>query len=280
MLFKILQKLFNLREKSRDQRDEHGDVVKPFLDHMEDLRWTLVKCATILIVCMCVAGWFRIELMDLLQRPVRIASAALGVEIKLRSGGVVDSFTISLKLAFYVGLIFALPPILYFVAEFILPALTAKEKKILAPGFTLGFIFFLAGAAASYYYLMPHMIEYFHRDAVKLGIEPFWEWSNYIRIFTWLTIGFGLMCELPLVVILLSIVGIISHAFLKSTRSYATVLIMVLAMLVAPTPDPMTFLALSASILLMYEACIWIVWLMESRRRKREQAAVVDDLVN
>jgi sec-independent protein translocase protein TatC len=280
MLFKLLQKLFNLREKSREQRDENGDVVKPFLDHMEDLRWMLVKCAVVLIITMSVAAWFRMDLMELLQRPVDAASAKVGHQIKLRSGEVVAPFMISLKLAFYVGLIFAMPPILYFIAEFILPALTAKEKKILAPGFTIGFVLFLIGAAASYFYLIEHMLIYFYNDAIKMKIDPYWEWTNYIRIFTWLTIGFGLMCELPLVVILLAVVGIVSHEFLKSMRSYAVVLIMVLAMLVAPTPDPMTMLALSLPIIIMYEGCIWLVWLMESRRRKREQAAVVDELVS
>jgi sec-independent protein translocase protein TatC len=278
MLFNILQKLFRLREKVRDQRDEHGDVVKPFLDHMEDLRWTLIKCGIVLLITMSVGFWKRFELMHLLTEPVQQASQALGVEIKLRSGGIVDSFMISLKLAFYCGLIFALPLILYFIADFVLPALTKKEKRVLAPGFGLGLVFFLAGAAASYYYLVPHMLEFFHKDAKAMGIEPFWEWSNYLRIFTWLTIGFGLMCELPLVILLLAMFGIITYQFLASTRSYAVVLILVLAMLVAPTPDPFTFLALSAPILLMYEACIWIVWLMESRRRKRDRQNDIDDL--
>jgi sec-independent protein translocase protein TatC len=279
MLFKILQKLFRLREKSREQRDENGDVVKPFLDHMEDLRWTLIKCAIVLVVTMSVAFWKRQELMRLLENPVHRASEIVGETIRLRSDNIIDPFMISLKMAFYVGLVFALPIILYFIADFILPALTKKEKRLLAPTFSVGLVLFLAGAAASYFFLMPHMLVFFFNDAKKLGIEAFWTWSNYSKVFTWLTIGFGLMCELPLVILVLASLGIVSHKFLVSTRSYATVIIMVLAMLVAPTPDPFTFLALSAPILLMYEACIWIVWLLEARARKRARARDIDDLV-
>ena len=278
MLFKLLQKLFRLREKARDQRDEHGDVVKPFLDHMEDLRWTLIKCGVVLIVAMSTALWQRHPLMKILEYPVDKASAEVGAKIILRSDSPIDSFMISLKVAFFVGLIFALPFILYFIAEFVLPALTKKEKRMLAPVFIVGLILFLSGAAVSYVYLIPHMLEFFYKDAVSLNIDPFWTWNNYIRIFTWLTLGFGLMCELPLVILVLASLGIVSYQFLASTRSYAVAIIMVLAMLVAPTPDPFTFLALSAPILLMYEACIWIVWLMESRRRKRDKQKDIDDL--
>jgi sec-independent protein translocase protein TatC len=183
-------------------------------------------------------------------------------------------------MAFYVGLIFSLPFILYFIAEFVLPALTKREKRLLFPGFALGLIFFLAGAAASYFYLMPQMIVFFYKDAKGLNIDPFWTWKNYISVFTWLTIGFGLMCELPLIVLLLAAVGIINYKMLASTRRYAFIGILVLAAVVAPTPDPVTFITLAGPVLLMYEGCIWIVWLLESRRRNRDKKKLVDELID
>jgi sec-independent protein translocase protein TatC len=279
MLFNIFQKLIALRKKHDETRDEHGDVVKPFLDHMEDLRWMIIKCAVVLLICMVAAFYFRQDLMYLLEYPVHVSSAKVGEQIRLRSDNVVESFMISLKLAFYVGMIFSLPFILYFIAEFVLPALTKREKRLLAPGFALGLVFFLAGAAASYVYIMPEMLVFFYKDAKQLGIEAFWTWKNYISVFTWLTIGFGLMCELPLVVLLLASVGIINYKMLASTRRYAFIAIMVLAAIVAPTPDPVTFITLSGPVLLMYEGCIWIVWLLESRRRKQQKKSLIDELV-
>jgi sec-independent protein translocase protein TatC len=284
MLFDIFKKFFSklidIRKKHEATRDENGDVVKPFLDHMEDLRWMIVKCAVVLGICMVAAFYFRQDLMHLLEGPVHAASARVGEEIKLRSDNVVDSFMISLKLAFYVGLIFSLPFILYFIAEFVLPALTKREKRLLFPGFALGLVFFLGGAAASYLYIMPEMLVFFYKDAKGLGIDAFWTWKNYISVFTWLIIGFGLMCELPLIVLLLASVGIINFELLASTRRYAFIGILVLTAIVAPTPDPMTFITLAAPVLLMYEGCIWIVWLLESRRRKRQKESVVDELIS
>ncbi len=270
MLFNIFQKLIDLRKKYIETRDEHGDVVKPFLDHMEDLRRMIIKCVIVLGICMVAAFYFRQDLMYLLRHPVHLASVKVGEQIKLRSDNVVESFMISLKLAFYAGMIFSLPFILYFIAEFVLPALTKREKRLLLPGFLLGLIFFLAGATASYLYIMPDMLAFFYKDAKGLNIEPFWTWRNYSSVFSWLTIGFGFMCELPLIVLLLAGVGIINHQMLASTRRYAFIGIMVLAAIVAPTPDPVTFAALAAPVLLMYEGCIWVVKLLESRRQERQ----------
>lgn len=279
MLFNIFQKLVNLRKKHEESRDEHGDVVKPFLDHMEDLRWTIIKCVLVLALAMMVAFWNRSHLMHLLKHPLDIADPTGEISKTIRSDTIIESFMISLKLAFYVGIIFALPILLYFVAEFVLPALTKKEKRALTIGFSVGSVFFLAGAATSYFYLVPHTISFFWGDAHEMDLNPLWTWRSYVSIFTWLTLGFGLMCEVPLVILLLASVGIVNHKFLAATRSYAITIIFVLAAVVAPSPDPMTLLALAIPIVAMYEACIWITWMMESRRRKRQKEDDIDDLI-
>jgi sec-independent protein translocase protein TatC len=280
MLFNIFQKLINLRKKHEETRDERGDVVKPFLDHMEDLRWTIIKCAIVLVTAMIAAFWNRGELMRLLKHPLDLADPSGVMSKTIRSDTIIESFMISLKLAFYVGIIMALPILLYFVAEFVLPALTRKEKRALTIGFSVGSVFFLAGAATSYFYLVPHTLTFFWGDAHKMDLNPLWTWRSYVSIFTWLTIGFGLMCEVPLVILLLASVGIVNHKFLASTRSYAITIIFVLAAVVAPSPDPMTLFLLAVPIVAMYEGCIWVTWMMESRRRKREKENVVDDLIS
>jgi len=279
MLFNLLHKLFKLREdRPSEQRDDSGDIVKPFLDHMEDLRWVIIKVISVLLLAMAAALYNRKELMMLLKHPLLIADPTGGIEGSLRTDTIAASFMISFQMAFYVGIAFALPFILYFIADFVLPALTKREKRILIPGFGVGVLFFAAGAVASYFYITPHTISFFWKDTIDVGLKPIWTWSSYISFFTWLTIGFGLMCEVPLIVLLLAGFGIVNHKFLTSTRNYAYVVILVLAAVVAPTPDPVTFLILASPIILMYEACIWIVWALESRRRKREKAAELDDL--
>jgi sec-independent protein translocase protein TatC len=279
MLINILQKLFKLREK-RQGGDPNQEVVKPFLEHMEDLRWTVIKCVSVLLVAMIAAFWHRQELMSLLQYPLLIADPEGRMIEIIRSDNPIDSFMISFKMAFYVGIIMGLPFLLYFIADFVLPALTKKEKRVLIPGFLVGVLFFLAGAYASYFYITPHTLRFFWEDAQNLNIYSLWTWRAYISFFTWLTIGFGLMCEVPLIVILLASFGIVSFQFLTATRSYAIVIILILAAIVAPTPDPITFLVLGTPVIIMYEMCIWIVWLLEFKRRKRARQAAVDELVN
>jgi sec-independent protein translocase protein TatC len=137
----------------------------------------------------------------------------------------------------------------------------------------------VAGALASYFYLVPRTLAFFWGDAHEMSLNPLWTWGSYVSIFTWLTLGFGLMCEVPLVMVLLASIGIVSHKFLASTRSYAFTVILFLSAIVAPSPDPITLFALALPIVAMYEGCIWVVYIMERRRRKREKDNVVDELV-
>ncbi len=281
MLFQLLRKLFQLRENrpdKRDERDERGDIVKPFLDHMEDLRWTIFKCLVALLIAMVAAFMYRTELMHILKEPLLIADPSGEMSKSIRSDGIFDSFILSLKLALYVGLIIALPFLLYFIADFVLPALSRKEKRALAVGFSVGAILFVAGAYISYGYIVPHTLAFFWGDTHQMELNPLWTYRNYISVFTWLVLGFGLMCEVPLVVVLLASIGVVSFKLLSSTRSYAIVGILVMAMVVAPSPDPMTMMTLALPIIAMYEGCIWIVWLMESKRRRKEKDAQLDDL--
>ena len=83
--------------------------------------------------------------------------------------------------------------------------------------------------------------------------------------------GFGLLGELPPVMTVLAALGLVTYAWLAKTRVYAIVIILALAAFIAPTPDPMTFLMLGIPIIVLYEICIWIAWLLERRRRKQEK---------
>src|SRR5688500_16078650 len=166
----LLKHLFKLREKSQ------GDVIKPFLDHMEDLRWTIIKIVLVLVISMVAAAWNRQDLMDLLKHPLMIADPTGELAGTIRSDSIMDSFMITLKVAFYVGIIIALPFILYFVADFVLPALTDRERKVMIPGFLVGVVFFVTGAAASYFYITPHTLAFFWHDAQSSKLYSLWTW--------------------------------------------------------------------------------------------------------
>ncbi len=255
-----LKKIFRFREES------NGDAVKPFLEHMEDLRWTIIRMAVAQAVMTILAFYFRENLVHLLRAPL----LRMDPVPKLITSGIADSVVISLELAFFAGLALALPFHIHSVASFILPALTRKERSCLLPGIGAGFLFFLAGVYIAYSYVLPATLEFFLRDALNLGLDPMWTWRAYFSFAAWLCFGFGAMCELPVVVVLLAMLGFVNFELLRRTRPYAYTIILMLTAVVAPTPDPVTFITMAVPVLLMFEACIWIVWALDKRKPSAE----------
>jgi sec-independent protein translocase protein TatC len=262
-LDKLLKKVFHLREHS------DGEVVKPFLDHMEDLRWTLIKMISTLAIGMMLSFFFRKWLFHAMTEPLRVISSN-PVEVLIFTKPA-ESIMLSLTLAFYAGIILTFPILLFFLLEFVLPALTRSEKKFVMPGILVGFVLFVGGVAACYFLVLPQTMKWLYSDSLSLGIKPTWIASEYFSFVTRLCFGFGLLGELPPVMTLLAALGVVTYAWLAKTRLYAYVIILALAAFIAPTPDPMTFLMLGIPIILFYELCIWIVWLIERRRAKKKE---------
>jgi len=243
-----------------------SETSKPFLEHLEDLRWTIVKIAVTLGVAMIACFAFRSVLVRVMQAPLRDVGSQIGT---LKALGITDSIVISFHLAFYAGIVLSFPLLLYFVVEFVLPALTAVEKRFLFPAIGVSFALFLLGVFACYFWLLPKTILFFFHDTENLGWAPTWTVQHYYSFVTRFTIGFGLAFELPVVVLALVRFGLITYKFMARTRPYAVVLIFILATIITPTPDILTLIALALPMCLLYESCIWIAWLMERRRLKQ-----------
>ncbi len=259
-----LRDVFKFREMSETESS------KPFLEHLEDLRWTIVKMAITLFAAMILCFAFRQTLVQVLQAPMHRVDPQVGA---LRAMGITDSIVISFHLAFYAGIVVSFPILLYFIAEFVLPALTAIEKRFLLPAIFGSFALFLTGVTVCYLWLLPQTILFFFRDTQSLGWTPAWTVQQYYSFVTRFTLGFGLAFELPVVVLALVRFGLVGYRFMARTRPYAIVLIFVLATIITPTPDILTLLALGMPMCLLYESCIWIAWLMERRKNKSLPAA-------
>ena len=250
-----LKRFFDFRET----RDE----AKPFLAHLEDLRFMLIKVAIALAVTMTLCFVFRSELAGLIQRPLIQVDPSRASN--LQSLGVADSFTISLELSLYGGIILAFPFILLFLAEFVLPALNAAEKRILYPVALVGFGLFLTGVAFCYFVVLPQTLEFFFQDAKGMHWQPTWTVREYYSFTTQFIIGFGLAFELPLVILVLVKLGIVDYALLKRTRAYAVVIIFFIAAIITPTTDIVTLILMGGPMYVLYEICILIAWFMGRR---------------
>lgn len=247
--------------KFRDARD----IPKPFLDHIEDLRRMIVRMAIALGLAMILAFAFRGQLAEFLQAPLLAVDPSRADN--LQSLGVADSMTISLKLAFYAGLVVSFPVLLYFLAEFVLPALSARERRVVLVASGIGFFLFLAGVVFAFFVVLPAALEFFFHDAQMMQWRPTWTVREYYSFTTQFVLAFGLAFELPVVVLALVKVGILDHNQMSTTRPYAVVAIFLLAAIITPTTDVFTLILMGGPMLLLYEACIWIARWMERREK-------------
>jgi len=257
-----------LREIFKFRELPESETSKPFLEHLEDLRWMVVKMATTLVGAMVLCFAFRSDLVRVMQAPLHDLDPQVGA---LKALGITDSLVISFHLAFYAGIVISFPLLLYFLAGFVLPALTEVEKRFLLPAIVGSFGLFLLGVVLGYFWLLPKTILFFFRDTQSLGWAPTWTVQQYYSFVTKFVLGFGLAFELPVVVLALVYFGLITYKFMVRTRPYTIVLIFILAAIIAPTPDLLTLIAMALPMSLLYESCIWIAWLME-RRKSRNPA--------
>ena len=257
----ILQKLFSVRE----QKD--SEMVKPFLDHLEDLRWTLFKMGATLAAAMFVSFGFRYQLMHLVLGPLhRIPDPSAWV---LHGLAPTDSVNTSISLAFYTGIVASFPFQLYFLAGFVLPALSQQEKAYVLPAIAVSFALFLSGVLLCFYSVLPSTLHWLWFDQRNMGVDPNWTIGFYFSFATQFVLIFGLSFELPVVVIVLVKLGLLSAETMRKTRAYAFVLILVLAAFIAPSTDPITMLTIAGPMLILYEVCIWLAWWLDHREKRR-----------
>jgi sec-independent protein translocase protein TatC len=245
---------------------ELHDEAKPFLAHIEDLRLMVIKMAVALVAAMILSFCFRAQMFHIIQAPLLAVDPAQFTNPQTL--GVVDPLTISLEMSFYAGIVLSFPFLLYFFAQFVLPALTEKERRHIWPAAGMGLGLFLTGVAFAYFVVLPQALGFFYRDAQSLGWRPLWTVREYFSFATQFVIAFGLAFELPVVVLLLVKLGIVDVSMLRKIRPQALIAVMAFAAILTPTTDMFTMLLMGGPMYLLYELCIIIATVMK-RREKR-----------
>ena len=181
-----------------------------------------------------------------------------------------ETFMLSMKLAFFAGIIISFPILLYFLLQFIVPGLKDEERKALWPALAVGFGLFLSGVLFAYFYVLPEVLIFFSEYGKGMGVSNDWRIGYYISFATTFVLIFGLAFELPVVVMTLVKIGLLSHSMMRETRSYAILAIFVIAALITPTPDMMTLSLLAVPMVILYEICIWLSYFHEKKVAKAE----------
>ena len=203
-------------------------------------------------------------------------NASAGSNIRMMSAlKPTETFMLSMKLAFFAGIVLAFPLLLMFVLQFVLPGLHEKERKILWPAMMVGFGLFLGGVLFAYFFVLPRALLFFYEWGGDLGVSNDWRIGEYITFATQFTLLFGLAFELPVVVMVFVKLGLLTYDTMAKTRSYAIVAIFIAAAVITPTPDIMTLLLMALPMLFLYEICIWLAWL--DRKKAREQEATEEE---
>jgi len=246
--------------------EEDEGLVKPFFEHLEDLRKTLMRILGCLFITFNVCLVFANRILFFLERPLYHILHTPGSF--LQSLNVTDSFVLAMKLAFYGGLLLGAPPIFYYLAQFILPALKRHEKRLVLPVFVLGTLLFVAGAACCYFLMVPQTLRVFIKYSEWLQIEPKWTITSYVSFVTQFMLSVGLTFEAPLVLLILVRLGILSQRALRGGRKMMIAAAVVIAAILAP-PDPLSMMLMALPLVVVFEITIWLAWFVERRQDKR-----------
>jgi sec-independent protein translocase protein TatC len=242
-------------KKSRGQRGE-----MPFLDHLEELRWRIIKSVISVAIFTFAAFPFSGRILDLLTLPNdRLSNSAKLVFLK-PTGMVL----VRMELAFVLGIIISLPVIFYQFWHFIAPGLLPNEKKYILPVVLLTTFCFIFGAGFAYFLMIPVVLPFLYSmgtDTITATINI----NEYIRFILQIVLISGLLFELPILSFFLARVGILNPDFLKKYRRYGIVAVFIIAAIVTP-PDPISQLIMAVPLTLLYEISIWVAVI--GRRKK------------
>ncbi len=271
---------------------EVGISSMPFLDHLEELRWRILKALAAIAVGAMICFALSDPIVKILTRPYeeavlslendRSSDAVRAMEklvrkwFNLPSGAAnfateqtelpparrlqalkpMTYFFISLQIAFIGGLILALPAVFYQSWRFIAPGLLPSEKRLMVPIISLSVFCFSVGALIAYWIVLPLGLRFF------LALEPpdmtsQWAVDEYIGFVLRLIMGFGIVFEMPVLALFLAKAGVLTATRMRYIRRYAIVSIFILGAIITP-PDPVSQMLMALPLLLLYEISIWV----------------------
>ena len=275
----------------------------PLMDHLIELRGRLVICVVAFVIAFVVCFYFAAEIQLILIHPFQAASAlhaAAGADghgaspfdliaatawlkpipadgratVELIATAPLEQLFTKMKIAGFGAVVLAFPVLAYQLYRFVAPGLYRNEKGAFLPFLIAAPLLFALGAALVYFVMLPFVMwfslgQQVADQGVTVALLP--KISEYLNLVTALLLAFGLCFQLPIVMTLLGLAGIISSKVMAEGRRYAIVGVVVIAAVVTP-PDPISQLMLAAPLVLLYEVSIWCVRLIELRRRRAEAA--------
>ena len=278
--------------KTIGERGKSLEAEMSFFDHIDVLRKHLIRAAIVIAGLTGVAFYFNGFILDTIifgpKKPdfwtyrmlcklvAEFPSLGEGLCITQINGKIINTqmagqFNLQLSVCVMAGLIVGFPYLLWEVWRFVKPALLENEVKSAS-----GFVFFASGLFTigilfGYFIVCPLSVNFLTGYTVSKEIENTFTVDSYLSSVATLTLGTGIIFELPVVIFILSKLGLMTPKLMRSSRRYATVIILIVAAIVTPTPDVMTMMIVATPLFLLYELSIYISAYIERKKIKAER---------
>jgi sec-independent protein translocase protein TatC len=224
----------------------------PFLDHLEEMRWRILKALAAVVLLAVGCLYFGEVLLNLLTSRLQ----RLDNPPKLVFLSPAGMLLVRMNVALVAGAILALPVIFYQAWAFIAPGLVEKERSYVLRIVGFSMLCFLAGGALAYEVVVPISLRFMVKMTAP-GIDPFFDIRSYIGFVVRFIIAFGLVFEMPVISYFLTKIGLMTPRFLSKNRRYAIVLIFVVAAVLTP-PDVLSQILMAIPLIALYEISIWV----------------------
>ena len=254
-----------------------------FFDHLETLRWHLIRAAIAILIFAGIAFWkYDFIFNTVILGPFKpdfityrlLCKFGAGMCITHINGIIINTemagqFMLQLNSSILIGIIISVPYILWEVWRFIKPALLEKEMKA-----ARGFVFyastlFLIGILFGYYIIAPESISFLAGYTVSDTIKNQFNISSYLSMVATITLVIGLVFELPIVIYILASIGILSGTFMRRTRRYSVIILLIIGAIISPSPDFFTTVISTVPLFALYEVGIMVASRVEKRRNKK-----------
>jgi len=221
---------------------------QPLRDHLQEFRKRLIICLVVVAIAVLACYNYVDDIIALLSGPAG----------KLYFMNPSEVFFTYMEIALYAGILFTLPVLLYEVWAFVAPALWPEERRAVLVILPTAVILFYVGLVFAYYLVIPAAVTFFMGFATQT-LQPMFSLESYLSFILALTLPFGFIFELPLIVVFLAKIGLVTGDFLKGKRKILIVIAFIFAAVVSPTTDIFTQTMIAVPLIVLYEISLFIV---------------------
>jgi sec-independent protein translocase protein TatC len=279
-----------------DQMNVDDEKEMSFLDHLEELRWHVVRAVAAILIFMIAAFFFTPWIFqNIIFAPTRVdfitfkwmcqlghftgsvdALCVKEIPFHVQSRYMTGQFTMQFVSAFVIGLIVAFPYVAWELWSFVKPGLRKQEQKGSKGAVGAVSFLFALGISFGYFILCPLMVWVFSTYSISDQIVNEFDITSYVQTIVALTFGSGLLFQLPVVVFFLTKMGMLTPQFMRKYRKHAVIVILIVSAIITP-PDPLSQTIISIPLYLLYEISIFICAIEVRNKKRREEAEALAD---